>query len=326
MMTRHKSPLSSLGFTLVELLVVIAIIGILVALLLPAVQAAREAARRTQCLNQIRQVVLATHMFADTKGHFPAAADEYGYSHLAQILPYHEELALSGQLNFNPNLGPSLKAPWDNVSDPDIVAANNTPIAAYRCPSNPEYERTNVGPSGSNGIIEDTQLRGHYGAILGCKDDCTSSSSQDALCPVAPVLACSTGGAGTGGVMYVKSKTKFSQITDGTSKTAIIGELAGDYGVSRTWMAGIADPTDGGGWIYSARNVLWPLKYATEELKKNEPVLRIRHNDLSFNSFHPGGVHFAFADGSGTLVNETIELTVYKALASRGGEEVIQDF
>lgn len=325
-MTRRKSPLSSLGFTLVELLVVIAIIGILVALLLPAVQAAREAARRTQCLNQIRQVVLATHMFTDTKGHFPSAADEYGYSHLAQILPYHEELALSGQLDFNPELGPTLKSPWDNVSDPDIVAANSTPIPAFKCPSNPEYEPTNVGPSGVNSIVEDTPLRGHYGAILGCKYDCTSSSIQDTLCPVDPVLSCSTGGAGTGGVLYIKSKTKFSQITDGTSKTVIIGELAGDYGLSRTWMAGVADPTNGSGWIYSARNFFWPLKYATQERMEKEKVLKIKWNDLSFNSYHPGGVHFAFADGSGTLVNETIEEVVYFALASRGGEEVIQGF
>lgn len=322
-MNRPNSTRAPLGFTLVELLVVIAIIGILVALLLPAVQAAREAARRTQCLNQLRQVGLATQMFTDSKGHFPAAADEYGYSHLAQILPFHEELALSGLLDFNPELGPSLKAPWDNTSDPDIVAAYATPIPAFKCPSNPAVEETNLAPSGQTDI-QGSALRGHYGAVLGCKFACSGSSSEDSRCPVDPVLGCSTGGTATGGIMYVTSKTKYKHVTDGLSKTVLVGELAGDYGHSRTWMAGAADPLEGGGWTYSGKNLFWPLKYATRKRKSDEPTLRIRENDLSFNSFHPGGVHFAYADGSGKLINESIEEDVYFAIASRAGEEVVE--
>lgn len=311
------------GFTLVELLVVIAIIGILVALLLPAVQAAREAARRTQCLNQIRQVSLASQMFADSKGHFPSAADEYGYSHLAQVLPYHEEQSISSMLDSDFNMEGSIAAPWDDVNDPDIRAAYQTPISAYKCPSNPEIEPTNMGFSGNNDIQE-TPLRGHYGAVLGCKNACNGTSNVDVLCPVDPVLGCSTGGVGFGGIIYIKSETKHRHITDGTSKTFLLGELAGDIGHSRAWMVGVADPTDGSGWLYSGKNVFWPLNYATRARSTAEPALRIRENDLSFGSFHPGGAHFAFADGSGRLISESIELEVYKATASRAGEEVVQ--
>jgi prepilin-type processing-associated H-X9-DG protein len=213
----------------------------------------------------------------------------------------------------------------DNTSDPDIVAAYATPIPAYKCPSNPETEATNLGVSGVNDIQE-SPLRGHYGAVLGCKFACSGTSKQDSLCPVDPVLGCSTGGNGLGGIMYVRSKTQYKHITDGASKTVLVGELAGDVGSSRTWMAGVADPTDNSGWVYAGKNLFWPLKYATEERKAAEPALRIRNNDLSFNSFHPGGVHFAFADGSGRLVSETIEMDVYRAIASRGGEEVVPGF
>ncbi|TWT97542.1 putative major pilin subunit [Botrimarina colliarenosi] len=315
---------SRTGFTLVELLVVIAIIGILVALLLPAVQAAREAARRTQCLSQIRQVGFACQLFADTKGHFPSAADEFGYSHLAQILPYHEELALSGLLDFDPDLSGAVKAPWDNANDANIRAAYLTPIPAFKCPSNPESEPTNMGTSGAQDIQE-TALRGHYGAVLGCKhvNGCSGSSANDEICPVDPVLGCSTGGSATGGIIYIKSETSYRNITDGTSKTFLVGELAGDLGHARTWMAGVADPTDGSGWIYSGKNVDWPINYATRDRAKAEPALRIRENDLSFNSFHPGGCHFAFADGSGRFVSESVDKDVYKATASRGAGETV---
>ncbi len=320
--------LSSRGFTLVELLVVIAIIGVLVALLLPAIQAAREAARRSQCLNQIRQVGIASQNFADVKKHFPSAADERGYSHLAQILPFHEQQGLSGLLDFTVDMkalkASGIAAPWDNQADPDIQIAYQTPVPIFKCPSNPPSEETNMGASGSNDIQE-TALRGHYGAVLGCKSfTCGSASKDDPICPVDPVLGCSTGGAATNGIMYIVSKTTFKDITDGTSNTFLVGELAGDVGHQRAWMAGLADPTDARGWIYSGKNLFWPMKYATRQRSTNEPTLRIRENDLSFNSFHPGGAHFGFADASARLIGEDTEDNVYLALGSRNGGEVVQ--
>lgn len=198
-----------------------------------------------------------------------------------------------------------------------------TPVPIFKCPSSPEMEETSMGPSGTNDIQE-TALRGHYGAVMGCKAAaCGSSSSTDPICPVDPILGCSTGGAATNGIMYIVSKTNFKDISDGTSNTFLVGELAGNLGHTRAWMAGLADPTDGRGWIYSGKNLFWPLKYATRERTAAEPALRIRENDLSFNSFHPGGVHFALADGSGRFIGEDIEETVYLALGSRNGGEVV---
>jgi prepilin-type N-terminal cleavage/methylation domain-containing protein/prepilin-type processing-associated H-X9-DG protein len=310
------------GFTLVELLVVIAIIGVLVALLLPAIQAAREAARRTQCLNQIRQISIASQNFADVKKHFPSAADQFGYSHLAQILPYHEQLALNSLLNFNPDFQ-AVDAPWDNENDPNIREAYFTPIPMYKCPSSPELEETQLRASG-NSDLEESPLRGHYGAVMGCKFNCSGASQNDPICPVNPVGGCTTGGVATNGVMYVFSKTGFKDVTDGTSNTLLVGEVAGDIGPSRTWMAGVADPKDGGYWVYSGKNVFWPINFATHTRATNEPALRIRLNDRSFGSYHPGGAHFAFADGSGRLLNDELDEQVYLALASRNGGEVVQ--
>lgn len=325
----HTKPraCSPRGFTLVELLVVIAIIGVLVALLLPAIQAAREAARRSQCLNQIRQVGIASQNFADVKKHFPSAADEKGFSHLAQILPFHEQLALSGLIDFRvdlTSLPPGVHSPWDNLNDPNIRTAYYTPVPVFKCPSNPALEATVMGASGNN-ATEETELRGHYGAVMGCKYACSSAATSDPVCPIDASDGCNQGGMATNGVMYVVSKTNFKDITDGTSNTFLVGELAGDLGHTRAWLVGMADPKPiERNWIYAGKNLFWPLKYATRQRATNEPTLRIREHDLSFNSFHPGGVHFGFADGSGKLISEETEENVYLALGSRNGGEVVQ--
>ena len=116
----QRQPISRSGFTLVELLVVIAIIGVLVALLLPAVQAAREAARRTQCNNNMKQLVLAVHNFHDVNQVFPASQDQWinskgatiGCSWVTRILPFIEQKALYEKYNFD--------AAWDDATSPDL--------------------------------------------------------------------------------------------------------------------------------------------------------------------------------------------------------------
>jgi len=123
-----SSPKAYRGFTLIELLVVIAIIAILIALLLPAVQQAREAARRTQCKNNLKQLALAAHNYHDTHNSFPLNAGDslYGYSAQAQLLPFHEQGNLHDLIDFNQPAQTGL--PWMPVMNPAIQPVASKPL------------------------------------------------------------------------------------------------------------------------------------------------------------------------------------------------------
>src|SRR5437016_2731622 len=151
---RHPQNRAQRGFTLVELLVVIAIIGILVALLLPAIQAAREAARRTQCMNKMHQIGIALQNFHDNKKHLPPGlSDEPSTdatpatpTHLAElgyipyILPYMEETSLAAQVK--------LKCHWNEETNKTVLNAN--PVLSFHCPSQEDYQNTFWDAPGSN--------------------------------------------------------------------------------------------------------------------------------------------------------------------------------
>ena len=309
------------GFTLVELLVVIAIIGVLVALLLPAVQAAREAARRTSCLNKIRQVVLGCHNFESANGHFPASSNENFFSHLAQILPYHEQESLHDLIDFgdcgntDPHGNPIGCSWYDDVNQ----QAYKTPMPIFKCPSIGTGQRTDTGLPGNAGTEEGSELRGHYLAVMGAKNECPSPPGD----PYVVEGGCGNfGGVATNGIMYPDSKIGFKQITDGASNTFLIGEMAWlDDGRSRTWIVGAARRNYAVGWQqwnYSGVNVF----YALNSWPRETPTTS--NNDQSFGSEHPGGAHFGLADGSGRFIAESIELKLYKALASRNAGEAVE--
>ncbi len=307
------------AFTLVELLVVIAIIGILVALLLPAIQAAREAARRASCLNKIRQVVLACQNFEGTNGHFPASSDDNFFSYLARILPYHEQENFHDLIDFGPcgkfdSKGKPILCTWfDSVNE----EAASTPMPLFKCPSITEGQRTAANSQGTTIVDEDSPLRGHYVAVMGAKTDCPSAVGDlytvEAKCN-------SSGGIATNGIMYPQSKTGFQQIADGSSNTFLIAESAWmDDGQQRVWIVGSTSTTlekarkdNKEIWSYGGRNILHPMKF-----------WGVR-NDKSFGSEHPGGAHFGMADGSGRFISESIDLDLYKALASRDAGEIIE--
>ena len=303
------------AFTLVELLVVIAIIGVLIALLLPAVQAAREAARRASCLNKIRQTVLACHNFESSKGHFPASSDDNFFSHLAQILPYHEEENLHDLIDFG-DCGGRPCSWYDNVNQ----QAAATPVPVFKCPSIGTGQPTSTGPPGKGGVDEDSELRGHYLAVMGAKSDSCPSQSTD---PYTVQPGCGrVGGVAINGIMFPQSKTGFKQITDGTSNTFLVGELAWvDSGRSRTWIVGSTARTlESGGniWSYAGVN----LRFAPKTWSRHAPA--IHNNDTSFGSEHLGGAHFGLADGGGRFISENIELKLYKALACRNDGTVVE--
>jgi prepilin-type N-terminal cleavage/methylation domain-containing protein len=206
------------AFTLVELLVVIAIIGILVALLLPAVQAAREAARRTQCGNQIRQWGLAAHNYHDTFQSFPMTnAQNYlpntqGFSPQARILPFIEQANLQAKLDF---ALPAFTGPFNAlVPNPQFAAVFAAPIKVALCPSDPAPV-LNVGAGGSQ--YSGINYMVSYGS--GTK------ANYDLRWP-------------TDGFVYENAGARFGDVTDGTSNTVFMSETVRSVGPDFTLAAG----------------------------------------------------------------------------------------
>ena len=203
--SRAAAPLPPRAFTLVELLVVIAIIGILVALLLPAVQAAREAARRTQCGNQIKQWGLAAHNYHDSFQAFPMTnAQNYqpnvqGFSPQARLLPFIEQANLQGQLDFSQ---PAFTGPFNAlVPNPQFAVAFATPLKVALCPSDPA-KVLNVGAGGSNYSGINYMLGNvHSDATLSC-----ATARCHISCPLADCLADPTG--------YLASVTASPRVAD----------------------------------------------------------------------------------------------------------------
>lgn len=311
------------GFTLVELLVVIAIIGVLIALLLPAVQAAREAARRTQCLNHLKQIGVANQLYHDSKKSFPpgicvpigngiggdvaagscpggtadgcppqAIPGKWG-SWLTWILPYIEEDNLFSRLKGH---NPGLNGREYNYSvGPNSLGATFLP--GYVCPSDEASERTVV----YNGY--------HFGI---------NSYFGNAGTKAWPIAQ-----ATFNGVLFYNSKVRISEITDGTSHTLLAGER---NSADPTWTD-TANPLTGfRGWAWTNYNsgqdnlgdTHWPVNSTTAQVG---PTSR----RTNFGSGHPGGASFVFGDGSVrflTLVSSG-DLVTLQRLSMRADEEVI---
>ncbi|QDU88902.1 hypothetical protein Pla175_22860 [Pirellulimonas nuda] len=339
-MKSKTAPLVRPAFTLVELLVVIAIIGVLVALLLPAVQAAREAARRTQCSNQLRQLGIACQNYADVRKAFPPANGKLSpeekdrnswktgnWSYLAFLTPYVERAALKELLD------PRFAYDQQTQSVQDFL--DTTPIDEFRCPSFAPTQPVRIGAFGSGvSAIVDAGIATHYLAVLGANTDAYPGSDLPNYCGGGNRInenspykmlenqagngRCHVGDEGKtaiNGVITFDSKTSFRQITDGTSKTFLIGESAfgepADQG-TRGWWVGAATT-----WFYAAHNLTYPLNSAA----RPGPI----HNDVGFGSEHPGGCQFLMADASTQFITEEVSLNILFAQASRAGGEVLAD-
>ena len=334
------------AFTLVELLVVIAIIGILVALLLPAIQAAREAARRTDCINRLRQMGVAAHNFHTARRHLPrhgggkqlpSAANPNptgttGLSSQALLLPYMEDEAVINLVD--------QKVHWRQQT----LTVKNTPALFFKCPSQDPLELTDVLASG---VYELSPLRCHYMAIYGAKpSDCAKPEDMEypdntytmaERSPPAPppatnshcdyvVSTTNDGGMAKNGVLYYESNTPFSKITDGTSHTMMYGEQSWDAGINMTWLAA-DDNGDPYIWVFNGKNIAHPinsLAFAQSWAEHNAGLDPVPIHDASLGSKHPGGCHVLMSDGSANFVSENVELAVLKSMASRASEEVFE--
>lgn len=286
------------GFTLIELLVVIAIIAILVSLLLPAVQQAREAARRVQCRNNLKQISLAIHNYHDVFNLFPAT-EVGGTGTLAKastfvaILPYLEH---SGVFTlYNSSLG---------NSDPINMAAVQQMIPAYLCPSAPLRRQIPISACDAN-----NRAPGTYAVSTGSGDPWGSFATRN------PHNGAIVGPA--------SGKTQMRDITDGTSNTLLVGEAAWnlpDYLFTSGPCSGQVR------WGFTYWSSPYPLATAFTTMAPFNPRKGGANVLSRFRSEHIGGSQFALADGSVKFVSENISQIVLDAAGTRAGGEVQNEF
>lgn len=297
-----KKPLRNVrsGFTLVELLVVIAIIGILVALLLPAIQAAREAARRTECGNNLKQIGVALHNYHDTHQRLPHGsfhADRWSWQ--TRLLPFVEARSEFDQFDMN------LQA-WQGDNFKLISAIHKN----FLCPSDTLFDaiREEEGFAAPTWSLSQSD----YAACIG---DYKNSTGVGATPDYGNVgfLAGNTPNPVRGMIGRWRWAARFADATDGLSNTITVGECIGAMCITQNFGAQCFATT------------AQPINFMNESLHITLPTqANPRWNEsIGFRSFHPGGATFALGDASIRFLSENIDGVTFRALASRAGYEAV---
>ncbi len=310
------------AFTLIELLVVITIIGILIALLLPAVQAAREAARRAHCANNLKQIGLALHGYHEAKRSFPPGniqrtagncpgmgeptasySTRFGNWMIA-ILPYIEQSALYDSYDLS----------YTNES-PENRAVRETKVAAYVCPSDYTVDEPIVPASGPAAAAGAKYAPGSYRAVSGRSDDGMNYLDSEMMYDYdrnsrGPIHVVGVWGYGCETMAHVR---------DGTSNTLLVGEhsTATSPGRRTFWAYSFAYYSQSG--VAAQERILWGDYDRCVEaggIGGDNPCKR------GWGSFHPGGLHFVLCDGTVRFLNSTIDVQLFADLATIDGGEV----
>ena len=313
------------GFTLIELLVVIAIIAVLIALLLPAVQGAREAARRMQCVNNMKQIGIALHNYHDVVGCLPLGRTipfNVSFSPLARFLPFIEQANLGNALNYN--LG---------YADPSNSTVANTSLTLFLCPSDAGSAAIPAGIGGGTNYrsAEGNSVVMWYGAT--------------------DIAGVNTGMPAPNGLFFASLQVRFADVTDGLSNTAAYSEhVIGDFNQSfatdksDTFLPGTHPTTSDDAWSqckavattnlamqgYSNVGAPWVYGYhSTSSYWHSAPpnarscMFPPSRISTTANSRHPGGVNVLMADGSARFVKDTINVVAWRSVGTRNGGEIV---
>lgn len=304
---------SRAGFTLIELLVTIAIIAVLIALLLPAVQQAREAARRAQCSNNLKQIGLALHNYENQFGRFPTSTRPIPTqpggkqaATFARILPLLEQGNLFQQYDFNVN--------WFDAPNPTLI---QTQIAVFQCPSTPNSSRLDttlvtvgsVSFSGPRACADYAPLEG-VGSLL------TGTGLVDKQSEGSP-----------GALQVNFTQCRMADITDGTSSTLVIAEDAGRpvwYIRGRPASTGLVPP--GAGWADDEQDFFLHGAQGDVLASPPGPCAINCHNDGEIYSFHTGTANTLFADGHVKFLSADTDIRVVARLITPRSQEVVGEY
>jgi prepilin-type N-terminal cleavage/methylation domain-containing protein/prepilin-type processing-associated H-X9-DG protein len=324
------------GFTLIELLVVITIIGVLVALLLPAVQSARESSRRSSCANNLKQIALAMHKFESATGAFPALSLGFSYDSapkntgwMPQLLPHLEQVDLYRL--YNPDLDWfDSRLTYTDTANNTITHTGNvfcvtTRVKVFECPSSPVTgaDRVISGTTASPWLTPSSGTTISYTAAT--TDYGASGGLMGGMVPAYASTAIDTLNCGAVGLVHGR---RISEIPDGTSNTLMVNEFAGR---PVYWKGGTPDPTSTfissnlnicGAW--AASNYMGYRGFTFDGLNSPGPCgINAANGRGGIYSFHPSGANCAFADASVRFLNADTDVHVIVARITRDGHEVI---